>query len=74
MRNLKKRLRVIEKIIKESTVDTDEMTEFLKEILPENKKSLAELFAELDTETLRAIVDSDEPEKVLVAAVRGKKD
>lgn len=72
MKSLMKRIEKIEEVIKRST-DPDEMTKWLREILPGNKKSFAELMAALDTDTLRAIAYNDsheEAEKIFVEAVR----
>lgn len=71
MKSIVKRIKDIEKIIKASS-DPDDMRAYLKELLPDNKKSLAELYAEFDTETLRAIADSDddETEEIFINAVR----
>ena len=67
-----KRIKKIEEIIKASS-DPDEIRAYLKELLSENRKSLAELMAALDTDTLRAIAYNDsheEAEKIFVEAVR----
>lgn len=72
MKSLLKRIEKIEEIVK-ATSDPDEMTKWLREILPDNRKSLAELMAALDTDTLRAIAYNDsheEAEKIFVEAVR----
>lgn len=73
MKSIEKRIKAIEKIIKVNKLDTDDITMFLNELIPGNKKSLAEILAELDTDTLRAIRDSDEPGEVLAQAIRKKK-
>lgn len=72
MRNALKRLKEIEKIVRASTTPEGER-EYLNRILPGNRKSLAELMAALDTDTLRAIAYNDsheEAEKIFVEAVR----
>lgn len=72
MKSIVKRIKDIEKIIKASS-DPDEIRAYLKELLPENRKSLAELMAALDTDTLRAIAYNDSQEgaeKIFVEAVR----
>ena len=71
MKSILKRIKDIEKII-EASSDPDDMRAYLKELLPDNKKSLAELYAEFDAETLRAIADSDddETEEIFINAVR----
>lgn len=69
MKSLMKRIEKIEEVIKRSS-DPDEMTKWLREILPGNKKSFAELLAELDTDTLRAMAESEEADVIFVNAVR----
>jgi hypothetical protein len=63
------RIKKIEEIVKASS-DPDEMTKWLREILPNNRKSFAELLAELDMDTLRAMAESDEADVIFVNAIR----
>lgn len=72
MRNALKRLKEIEKIVRASTTPEGER-EYLNRILPGNRKSLAELMAALETDTLRAIAEcdnNDESEEMFIEAVR----
>lgn len=73
MKNIKKRIKAIEEIIKASS-DPDDMRAYLKELLPNNRKSLAELYAEFDTDTLEAIAyGGGDTEEIFIKAVRALK-
>lgn len=72
MRSALKRLKEIEDIVRKSMTPEDER-EYLNRILPGNRKSLAELMAALETDTLKDIAECDdlaESEEIFIEAVR----